>query len=100
MIIGRSWGCHNGRSFEEMVRVPDGNPWRRDKGREPLLQAKQQGGKHGPCVNSKSEEQKSGDLHKIEGIAYTRNYFICLTASNASTVLAPGTEMRIHLPKV
>ena len=35
MITGRSWDCHNSRGFKEMVRVPDGNPWRRDKGRDP-----------------------------------------------------------------
>ena len=101
MITDRSCGCHNSRVLEEMVRVPDGNPWRRDKGRDPLLQAEQEGGKHGPCVNRKPEEQKSVDRDKIKGIAYRRNYFICLT-SYTSTVLAPVTEMRMHhhLPKV
>ena len=72
---------------------PDGNPGRRDKGRDPLIQAKQESGKHGPCVNGKSEEQKSVDCDNIKVIAYRRNYFICLTTSNASTVPARGTEM-------
>ena len=41
----------------EMNPVPlDGNPGRRDKGKDPLLHAKQEGGKHRGCVNCKSQK--------------------------------------------
>ena len=40
-----------------MNPVPlDGNPARRDKGKDPLLHAKQEGGKHRGCVNCKSQK--------------------------------------------
>ena len=52
----------------------DGNPGRRDEGRDPLLQAKQEGGKHKVCVFCKSEEHKSDDCDKIEGVVDKRRY--------------------------
>ena len=54
------------RKWCERNPVPlDGNHGRRDKGRDPLLQAKQEGGKHRVCVYCKSEEHKSVDCDKI-----------------------------------
>ena len=52
----------------------DGNPGRRDEGRDPLLQDKQEGGKHRVCVFCKSEENKSVDCDKIEGVVDKRRY--------------------------
>ena len=40
-------------------------PGRRDKGRDPLLQAKQEGGNHTGCVYCMSEEHKLVDCEKI-----------------------------------
>ena len=45
------------------------NPGRRDKGKDPLLQGKQEGGKHRGFVFCKSEEYKSVDCDKIKGVA-------------------------------
>ena len=45
------------------------NPGRRDKGRHPLLQGKQECGKHRGFVFCKSEEYKSVDCDKIKGVA-------------------------------
>ena len=68
----------------------DGNHGRRDKGSDPLLQAKQEGGKHRVCVYWKSEEHKSVDCDNIKGVADRRRYLsnnkLCLT------VLALGIE--------
>ena len=63
------------RKWCERNPVPlDGNHGRRDKGRDPLLQAKQEGGKHRVCVFCKSEEHKSDDCDKIEGVVDKRRY--------------------------
>ena len=48
------------------------NPGRRDKGRDPLLQAEQDGGKHRGCVYCMSEEHKSVDSDKIKVVADRR----------------------------
>ena len=56
------------RKWCERSSAPlDYNPGRRDKGRDPTLQAKQEGGRHTGCVNCKSVEYKSDDLDKIKG---------------------------------
>ena len=79
MITGRS------RGFPKLVEalrkrcernpVPlDGIPGRRDKGSDPLLQAKQEGGEHKRCGYCKSEEHKSVDCDKIKGVAERRTY--------------------------
>ena len=53
----------------------DGNhPGRRDKGKDPLLQAKQAGGNHRGCVYCKSEEHKSVDYDKTKRVADRRKY--------------------------
>ena len=52
----------------------DGNPGRHDEGRDPLLQAKQEGGKHRVCVFCQSEEHKSDDCDNIEGVVDKRRY--------------------------
>ena len=63
------------RKWCERNPVPlDGNPGRRDKGRDPLLQAKQEGWKPRPCVYCKSGEHKSVDCDKIKGVAERRKY--------------------------
>lgn len=76
------------RKWCERNPVPlDGNHGRRDKGRDPLLQAKQEGGKHRVCVYCKSEEHKSVDCDKIKVIADRRRYLsdnkMCLTCTGA-----------------
>ena len=60
----------------------DGNhPGRHDKGKDPLLPAKQAGGNHRGCC--KSEEHKSVDRDNIKGVADRRRYLsnnkLCLT---------------------
>lgn len=78
------------RKWCERNPVPlDGNPGRRDKGRDPLLQAKQKGWKLRPCAYCKSGERKSFD--KIKGIV--REGRICLTTNHASTVPVLGTGL-------
>ena len=63
------------RKWCERNPVPlDGNPGRRDKGRDPLPQAKQEGWKLRPCVYCKSGEHKSFDCDKIKGVSERRKY--------------------------
>ena len=76
------------RKWCERNPVPlDGNHGRRDKGRDPLLQAKQEGGKHRVCVYCKSEEHKSVDCDKIKVVADRRRYLsdnkLCFTCTGA-----------------
>ena len=53
----------------------DGNHLgRRDKGKDPLFQAKQAGGNHRGCVYCKSEEHKSVDYDKTKRAADRRKY--------------------------
>ena len=76
------------RKWCERNPVPlDGNHGRRDKGRDPLLQAKQEGGKHRVCVYCKSEEHKSVDCDKIKVVADRRRYLsdnkLCFNCTGA-----------------
>ena len=76
------------RKWCERNPVPlDGNHGRRDKGRDPLLQAKQEGGRHRVCVYCKSEEHKSVDCDKIKVVADRRRYLsdnkLCFNCTGA-----------------
>ena len=52
----------------ERISVPlDGNPGRRDKTKDPLLQAKQEDGKHRGCVYCKSEEHNQLTVTRLNG---------------------------------
>ena len=63
------------RKWSERNPAPlDGNHGRCDKGKDPLLQAKQEGGKHRGCVYCMSEEHKSVDCDKIKVVANRRRY--------------------------
>ena len=55
------------RKWCERNPVPlEGNPGRRDKGRDPLLQAKQKGGKHRVCVYFKSDEHNQLTVTRLK----------------------------------
>ena len=69
----------------------DGNPGRRDKGTDPLPQAKQEGGKHRGCVYCMSEEHKSVDCDKIKEEANRRWYL----SDNKMCFNCPGTRHRL-----
>ena len=74
--------------FLQLVEALDGKPGRRDKGRYPFLQAKQEGGKHGGCVYCKSKEHKSVDCDKIKEVADKRRYLshnkLCFNCTGTS----------------
>ena len=80
------------RKWCERNPVPlDGNPGRREEGRDPLLQAKQEGWKLRPCVYCKSGEHKSFDCDKIKGVSERMNYL----SDNKLCFNCTGTRHRV-----